>query len=66
METTPTRKDRILQTFQTEFKVSLYRLQNLLGAPAASIRRDIQGLRREGHNISFAMRGDYTYRTWAI
>ena len=66
METTPTRKDRILTIFQALYRVSLDYIASSIGAPEASVRRDIQGLRREGHNISFAMRGVYTYRSSAV
>lgn len=63
METDRSRKDRILDIFQRMYRVSLSSLAVALGAPEASIRRNIQELRREGHNISFAMRGTYTYRS---
>ncbi len=41
---------------------SVYTLADILGAPDASVRRDIQALRRLGHNINDARDNNGLYR----
>ena len=52
------RLDTILSTLQSG-SATVYTLAGLLDCPEASVRRDIQALRREGHNITFALDGEY-------
>ena len=54
----PNRLDTILSTLQSG-SATVYTLASLLDCPEASIRRDIQKLRAESHNIAFALNGEY-------
>ena len=52
------RLDTILSTLQSG-SATVWTLASMLDCPEASIRRDVQALRREGHNIAFALNGEY-------
>ena len=52
------RLDMILNTLMSG-SATVYTLASLLDCPEASIRRDVQKLRSEGHNIAFALNGEY-------
>ena len=59
------RQTQILAALERDHEVSLWALANTLYAPEASIRRDIQALRRAGHNIAFGLGGSYRLgRDW--
>lgn len=55
------RNDQILRALQTG-EQSSSNLALITGAPEPSVRRSIQELRRNGHNISFAGAPTYVYR----
>jgi biotin operon repressor len=57
-------KDRIIERL-TLGADSSANLARILDCPEASIRRDIQALRRDGWNISFAKPGTDLYRLGA-
>ena len=52
------RLDAILNTLMSS-SATVYTLASLIDCPEASIRRDVQKLRSEGHNIAFALNGEY-------
>lgn len=63
------RNARIIQLFEDSVDpltkvgtVTLGTLVLMTDAPEASIRRSIQTLRKQGHNITFGLNGEYTYR----
>jgi biotin operon repressor len=57
----PNRLDTILSIL-TSGSATVYTLASMLDCPEASIRRSIQQLRAEGHNIAFALSGEYFMR----
>lgn len=60
------RQQQILRIFQNSdrFGVTTSDIAMLTGTPEASIRRDIQSLRNDGYNISFASpNGVYRFGT---
>ncbi len=59
-----TRKDRILNALKTGDE-SASNLARICDCPQASIRRTIQELRAEGHNIAFADWSEQVYRIGA-
>lgn len=56
-----TRQSSILNILQTG-PATVYTLGNSIGAPYASVRRDIQSLRRAGYNINDARDNNGLYR----
>ena len=54
------RQERILY-YLGQGDQTVHTLASILDAPEASIRRDVQVLRRNGHNIAFALNGEYRY-----
>ncbi len=55
-------KDRIIAHLQSGHVDSAANIARILDCPEASIRRDIQALRRDGFNISFSDRSEGLYR----
>ncbi len=59
------RQSTILHTLQ-DGPVTAWGLGLVTGAPTASVRRDIQVLRKLGHNINDARDNDGRYRIVAV
>ena len=55
------RRDKIVERLQAGAE-SAANLARILDCPEASVRRDIQALRRAGYNVSFADAGEQLYR----
>ena len=55
------RRDKIVERLQAG-EESAANLARILDCPEASVRRDIQALRRAGYNVSFADAGEQLYR----
>ena len=53
------RQNQILKLLERDREISASWLSFEVGAPEASIRRDIQVLRRNGHNVAFGLNGSY-------
>lgn len=59
------RKECIIRALQTGGEESASNLARICDCPEASIRRTIQELRRDGHNIAFADVHEQIYRIGA-
>lgn len=59
------RKTRIIGILQVGGVESAANLARILDCPEPSVRRDIQSLRRDGWNISFAAHDESLYRLGA-
>lgn len=48
------RQETILNVLQRDRRATSYTLASIIDAPEASVRRDIQAIRRAGHRVSYA------------